>query len=240
MHDGSRRRPVVGGIEISFGIIIQARMGSTRLAGKILRPIGDKALLDHVLFRLGRLHHPATIVVATTGSSQDDIVEVFCKQRNVKCFRGSEANVLERYYLCAMHYGFKQIVRLTADNPFTDIDELDKLIALHLDSGSDFSHSFGALPIGAGAEIFTFAALEASYREGSAPHHLEHVDEYLLEHPERFKTTLLQVGGIKNQPQLRLTVDTPEDHRKACFIAQHAAGEYVTTEKAIELCSQFA
>jgi spore coat polysaccharide biosynthesis protein SpsF len=230
----------MGRPDVSLGIIIQARMGSTRLPGKILRPIHDKALLEHVLFRLGQLHHVATIVVATSATPQDDTVADFCRQHGVECFRGSEANVLERYYLCALQYGFKQIVRLTADNPFTDIDELDKLIALHLDTGSDFSHSFGALPIGVGAEIFTFAALEASYREGKKLHHLEHVDEYLLEHPERFKTTLLQVGGIKNQPQLRLTVDTPEDYRKACFIVQHAGGEYVTTEEAIELCSQFA
>lgn len=225
---------------VSPGIIIQARMGSTRLPGKVLRPIHDKALLEHVLFRLGRLHHAATIVVATSDTPQDDTVADFCRQRGVECFRGSEANVLERYYLCALHYGFEQIVRLTADNPFTDIEELDNLIALHLASGSDFSHSFGALPVGVGAEIFTFAALEASSREGDAPHHLEHVDEYLLEHPERFKTTLLHVGGARNQPSIRLTVDTPEDHRKACFIVQQAAGEYVTTEEAIELCSRFA
>ena len=215
-------------------------MGSTRLPGKILRPIGDRVLLDHVLSRLRRLKHTATIVVATSENPQDNTVVEFCRQRGTECFRGSEANVLERYYLCAQHYNFKQIVRLTADNPFTDIEELDNLIALHLASNSDLSHSFGALPIGVGAEIFTFAALEASYREGSAPHHLEHVDEYLLEHPERFKTTPFQVSGIKHQPQLRLTVDTPEDHRKACFIAQHAVGEYVTTEEAIELCSRFA
>lgn len=230
----------MGRPDLSLGIIIQARMGSTRLPGKILRPIHGKALLEHVLFRLGRLRHATTIVVATSDTPQDDTVADFCRQRGIECFRGSEANVLERYYLCALHYGFEQIVRLTADNPFTDIEELDNLIALHLASDSDFSHSFGALPVGVGAEIFTFAALEASRREGDAPHHLEHVDEYLLEHPERFKTTLLQVGGVKNQPGIRLTVDTPEDHRKACFIVQHAAGEYVTTEEAIELCSQFA
>ncbi|HLP97549.1 MAG TPA: glycosyltransferase family protein [Sideroxyarcus sp.] len=230
----------MGDIEISLGIIIQARMGSTRLPGKILRLIGDKVLLDHVLSRLRRLKHLATIVVATSDTPQDDTVVEFCRKRSTECFRGSEANVLERYYQCAQHYNFNQIVRLTADNPFTDIEELDNLIALHLASDSDFSHSFGALPIGVGAEIFTFPALKASYREGSAPHHLEHVDEYLLEHPERFKTTLLQVSGIKNQPQLRLTVDTLEDHRKACFITQHAAREYVTTEEAIELCSRFA
>jgi spore coat polysaccharide biosynthesis protein SpsF len=215
-------------------------MGSTRLPGKILRPIADKVLLDHVLSRLKRLKYLATIVVATSDAPQDDIVVEFCRQRGTECFRGSEANVLERYYLCARHYDFKQIVRLTADNPFTDIEELDNLIALHFASNSDFSYSFGALPIGVGAEVFTFPALEASYREGNAPHHLEHVDEYLLEHPERFKTTLLQVSDIKNQPQLRLTVDTPEDYRKACFITQHAVGEYVSTEEAIELCSRFA
>jgi len=214
-------------------------MGSTRLPGKILRPIHGKTLLDHILFRLGRLRHAATVVIATGNTPQDNIVADFCQQRQAYCFRGSEINVLERYYLCATHFEFNQIVRLTADNPFTDIDELDNLISLHLSSGSHFSHSFGTLPIGVGAEIFTLAALEASYRESHAPHHLEHVDEYLLEHPERFKTSVLQVSDHKSRPDIRLTLDTPEDYRKICFIVGHATREYVTTEEAIELCSQF-
>lgn len=215
-------------------------MGSTRLPGKILKQIHNRTLLEHVLFRLSHLKHSARVVVATTDSVKDDVVESFCTERNVHCFRGSESNVLERYFLCAKHYGFTEIVRLTADNPFTDMEALDQLIDLYFSSDADFTHSFRSLPIGVGSEMFSCDALEASYREGKEPHHLEHVDEYLLENPARFKTVELQINDERNQTDIRLTVDTEDDYRKACFIAMHAAHELITTEEAISLCSQYA
>lgn len=221
---------------MSLGIIIQARMKSTRLPGKILMPIAGRPLLDHILGRLEQSRHRAAVVVATSTEPEDDAVERFSGERDVTCFRGDEHDVLDRYYRCARHHGFDQIVRLTGDNPFYDIAELDNLIDLHLREMSDFSHSFAALPVGVGAEIFSFAALEASHREGRADHHREHVDEFLLEHPERFSTSLLEVPAAKNHPEVRLTVDTPEDYRRACAIADQASGDFVTTEDAIALC----
>src|SRR6202012_5406881 len=99
--------------------------GSTRLPGKVLRPINGKPLLGHVLDRAGRLDHPAIAVVATTVDLRDDPIFRFCRDRGAEVFRGDEANVLDRYHQCAKAYSFDQIVRLTADNPFTDIAELD-------------------------------------------------------------------------------------------------------------------
>ena len=180
------------------------------------------------------------MVIATTESSSDDVLKSFCMENNVRYFRGSERNVLERYYLCAKENNFAQIIRLTADNPFTDINALDQLIRLHLESGADFSHSFRSLPIGSGAEIFSFEALEISYREGKEPHHLEHVDEFLLENPSRFQNAELRIIGERNKPEIRLTVDTEEDYQKACFIAKNAINELISIEEAISLCSQFA
>ena len=215
-------------------------MGSTRLPGKVLMPIGGKALLDHILDRLMRLHHAAGAVIATSNTSCDDIIESFCVERSVVCFRGSEANVLDRYYRCARRHEFEHIVRLTGDNPFPDIEELDNLIDLHLTSGMDYTNSYKNLPIGVGAEIFTFRALEKSWNEGKAPHHLEHVDEYMLENPQIFKTDLLPVAPEKNSPDVRLTVDTPEDYRRACYIVENCREAYVTTRRAIELARAFA
>ena len=230
----------MGTSSINPGIIIQARMNSSRLPGKILKTIHDKTLLDHIMVRLSSLRHQAKVIIATTDSACDDIVESYCKKNSIDFFRGSEANVLERYYLCAKAYGFNSIVRLTGDNPFVDIEELHRLIDLHENTKSDFTHSFRSLPIGVGSEIFTFTALEKSFLEAKAPHHLEHVDEYLLENPGLFKTTELMVSGPKNRPDVRLTVDTEEDYRRACFIVEHAETDPVTTEEAIRLCSQFA
>jgi len=215
-------------------------MGSTRLPGKILRVIHSKSLLDHILFRLTRLRRGVTVVIATSDQLRDDVVETFCRERGVLCFRGSEDNVLDRYYRCAIHFDFAHIVRLTADNPFTDIEELDRLIDLHLASGNDFSHSFGNLPIGVGAEVFTFSALERSSREGRKAHHIEHVDEYMIENPAYFKTGSLAVTGNKNKPAIRLTVDTEEDFWRAHYIVSESQNEYITTEESIELCSRYA
>jgi spore coat polysaccharide biosynthesis protein SpsF len=155
----------------------------------------------------------------------------------VHCFRGSELDVLDRYYQCASQHGFKHVVRLTSDNPFTDIEELDRLIDLHMQEGNAFTHSFGQLPIGVGAEIFSFSALEKSWQEGHAAHHREHVDEYMLENPGVFKTGVLDVPAAKNKPDLRLTVDTEDDWRKADALVKKSSGEWLTTERIIGLCS---
>lgn len=214
-------------------------MRSSRLPGKILKEIGSRKLLAHIVWRLGLLKSDAVLVIATSSEPSDLPVQQFCESIGVNCFRGSEVNVLERYYLCALKYGFRQVVRMTGDNPFPDIEELDRLIALYEASGADCCHSFKSLPVGVGAEIFSFKALERSFKEGKSQHHLEHVDEYILEHPELFKTCELEVDKPKCRPDIRLTVDTEEDYNKACYIATHAAGEYVTTQEAIKLCSQY-
>jgi len=120
------------------------------------------------------------------------------------------------------------------------MDELDRLIDLHLSQENDFTHSFAVLPIGVGAEIFSRAALVRSAQDGHAPHHREHVDEYMIENPQLFRTGFLSVPAAKNCPDIRLTVDTEEDYRRACFIAERAQGKWATTEEAIALCSRFA
>ncbi len=215
-------------------------MGSTRLPGKVLKKIGDKNLLEHILFRLTKLNHNVEIVIATSVLDKDDEIESFCKKKDIKCFRGSESNVLERYYLCAKENGFEHIVRLTGDNPFTDIEELDKLIKLHLSSKADYSRSFASLPKGVGAEIFTFEVLEKSYQNSKKPNHFEHVNEYIEENEEFFKISeLVVVPKEKNRPDLSLTVDTMDDYNKACFIIKNTKNEFITTQEAIELCLQY-
>ena len=220
---------------MSLGIIIQARMGSTRLPGKVLKPIAGKVLLDHVLGRLDGFRCDAGIVVATSTIDQDDAIETHCRGR-VACFRGSELDVLDRYFRCASAYGFDHIVRLTADNPFTDIEELERLVDLHLQGGYDYTHSFGMMPLGVGAEVFTFEALSASHREGMAPNHREHVNEFIQENPQRFRIGALDVPVAKRAPDLRMTVDTQEDYERACRLAELAAPEWQTTVGAIAAC----
>jgi len=215
-------------------------MGSTRLPGKVLKPVGPRLLLDHVVGRLEMLRHPHKTVVATSDVVADDAIVAWCQQEGVACFRGSEQDVLARYEGAAREFCLDPVIRLTADNPFTDMEELDRLIDLHLSQGNDFTQSFTALPIGVGAELFTFDALSRSAWDGHAPHHREHVDDYMIENPQIFRTGMLKVETVKSRPDVRLTVDTQEDYDRACFIAERAQGKWVTTEEAIALCSRFA
>ncbi len=225
---------------MKIGIIIQARMGSNRLPGKILKDIGDKKLLEHIIFRLSKLKSKVDIIIATTNLNKDDVVETFCEERNIICFRGSEENVLERYYLCATKQGFEHIVRLTGDNPFLDIEELDNLINLHINSKSDYSRSFAVLPKGVGSEIFNYESLRISYELGHKSNHIEHVNEYIEENESDFEISELKVDKSKNRPDISLTVDTIDDYKKACYIMENCSNEYITTKEAIDLCLQYA
>lgn len=215
-------------------------MGSARLPGKVLKPIAGLPLLAHVTGRLAGLRHEATIVVATGTAVANEAISAWCAASGIACFRGSESDVLARYHDCAVQYGFTQVVRLTGDNPFTDVEELDRLIELHLAQENDFTYSFSVLPVGVGAEVFSSSALERTYRQGLAPHHREHVDEYLLENCGQFRTGALEVPAAKQRCDIRLTVDTEEDYRRACYIAERVRGQWATTEEAIDLCSRFA
>lgn len=215
-------------------------MGSTRFPGKVLREIDGRPLLDHVIRRLRRLRHAVTLVVATSTQVPDDVIKDWCASNGVTCFRGSEADVLDRYWQSALELGFEHIVRLTADNPFTDVEELDRLLEIHLTGGYDYSHSFGQMPLGVGAEVFTRAALEKCHSEGHKPNHREHVNEYIEEQPELFRIGRLQVPLAKLAPTLRLTVDTEEDWRRADRLASSAHGRELETEEAIRLCSSSA
>jgi spore coat polysaccharide biosynthesis protein SpsF len=225
---------------MSLGIVIQARMGSTRLPGKVLRPIAGKPLLGHVLGRLAALLHPVTVVVATSTLPRDDAISQWCESEGVNCFRGDELDVLDRYLRCAEAFGLDPVVRLTADNPFTDIAELDRLIDLRAREGLAYAHSFGMMPLGVGAEVFTLEALRRSHAEGHLPHHREHVNEYMQEHPELFHSDVLDVPAAKRAPDLRLTVDTEDDWLRACDLAGQSPQAWLDTEKAIALCLRSA
>jgi len=216
-----------------IGVVVQARMGSTRLPGKVLLPIAGRPLLDHVVGRLSQLRNKVLIVVATTIASKDDVISERCYGLGVECFRGSELDVLGRYVACARAHGFDHVVRLTADNPFTDIDELDRLIDQHLTESNDYTHSFGVMPLGVGAEIFTRAALERSGRDGRESNHREHVNEYVQENPHIFRIGRLDVPAAKRHPEISLTVDTVEDYDRACRIADRAPDRWISTLEAL-------
>lgn len=217
------------------GVIIQARMGSTRLPGKILMDMEGKSLLGWIVERTKQLPDDFVVVIATSNLKIDDVVEDFCKENNVACFRGDEANVLSRYFLCATQYGFDNIVRMTGDNPFPDMEELVRLINFHKNNHFDYSECHSTLPIGVGMEVFSFYALEQSMKKAYLPKHFEHVDEYILDNKNLFRCGTMTVDDSKNYPDIRLTVDTEGDYRKACYILRNSNGNCLTTQDAIML-----
>jgi spore coat polysaccharide biosynthesis protein SpsF len=187
-------------------------MGSTRLPGKVLLPFGNSVLLGWILDRLSEA--PWLVVVATTAKDEDRQIVQYCEERGAAVFRGSEHDVLKRYRACVSEYEFDHVVRLTADNPFTDVEEMRRLVALHLGGGFDYSHSFGQLPVGVGAEIFSAAVLVTSDERGTESQHREHVNEYVLENPGAFCVGRLNVPESKCRSPVALTIDTPADYQR--------------------------
>lgn len=222
------------------GIIIQARMGSTRLPGKILRDFEGKTLLEHIVYRLrAKLQQESDIVIATSVLASDDVVQEFCESHKIKCYRGDEQNVLSRYFLCAEQNNYEHIVRMTGDNPFPDIEELNNLITYHIDNNMDFTENFSTLPVGVGMEIFSFETLKVSMEKAFLEKHFEHADEYVLDHLTEFSHATLENQYPKNYAQIRLTVDTEEDYKKACYILRNAKHEYIDTQEAVKLCMRY-
>jgi len=213
-------------------------MGSSRLPGKVMMDLCGRPMLAHILDRLKSVSNAEIVIVATSTDMRDDIVSITAEAEGTACFRGDERDVLDRYYQAATRFSLKHVVRATADNPFVDIKEIERLIALHMKSGADYTHAFGELPIGVGTECFTIEALTRSWHEGKAPNHREHVNEYIQERPGQFHIERLGIPGTKYSPLLRLTVDTPEDFERARSIYQalYHPGHLITTEEAIRAC----
>jgi spore coat polysaccharide biosynthesis protein SpsF len=195
--------------------VVQARMGSTRLPGKILADINGEPMLAHVMRRTIAIPSVDVAVVATSALPGDDSVAEISGDNNWPCVRGSEADVLDRYHRAARLHGADHVLRVTADCPLLCVQEAATVIDRHLSSGNDYTHNLtvwgSEMPLGTGTEIFTFEALDRSWREGHEPHHREHVDEYVGEHPELFRIELVTAPTQLRRSDYRLTVDTSDD-----------------------------
>ncbi len=202
-----------------LGIILQARIGSTRLPGKVLKSLAGKPMIQWVIERLRACRRPDLLILATSVSAQDDPLVELAKNLGVEVFRGSEHDVLDRYYHCALAYQLDNIIRATGDNPFVDPEECDRLVDFYMKQSLDFAINStsgkNGYPLGVGVEIFSFAALKRSWQEGHALHHREHVDEYILENPDIFRQAKMPAPPEKCAPDLSLTVDLLEQFTTA-------------------------
>ena len=209
-------------------VIIQARMSSTRLPGKVLKEIAGRPMLAWVVERARKAQTITDVIVATTTESSDDPIVGFCAEMGYACTRGSLNDVLDRFYQAARAHRADVIVRVTADCPLIDPAEIDHVVREYKRSGVDFAANrlpppFGRTdPIGLDTEVCSFAALERAWREAKEPYQREHVMPYLYEERGRFK--VLRVDHDPDYGDLRWTVDTPQDLELVRVIFERMAG----------------
>ena len=191
--------------------ILQARVSSSRLPGKVLKPILGMPMLLRQIERIRRAKRITHLIVATSTNSSDDSIETMCLQSNIECFRGDLKDVLNRYYQAAKPYNPDYIVRLTGDCPLIDPEVIDRVVSFCLDGNYDHASNGGevSFPDGLDVEMFRFSALEAAWHEARLPSEREHVTPFIYNHPERFKTA--QYKNSVNLSHLRWTVDEPAD-----------------------------
>ncbi|MFC3801231.1 cytidylyltransferase domain-containing protein [Cohnella sp. GCM10012308] len=193
--------------------IVQARMGSTRLPGKVLMRAAGLPLLQHELQRVSRAKRIGEIVVATTREPADDPIAALCRKLGCRCMRGDEADVLGRYAEAAKACQADAIVRLTGDCPLIDPAVIDRVTSAFLDRSTTVDYASNTLvrtdPRGLDTEVFSAEALQRTAREADQPAEREHVTLYMYRHPDRFR--LLNVPGARDLQAHRWTVDTPED-----------------------------
>lgn len=193
-------------------IIVQARMTSTRLPGKVLLPLAVEPMLKRLVQRLRRVQRADGIVIATTTNASDDPIAALCAQLGLPCHRGSEHDVLSRYADAARLHGAAVVVRITSDCPLIDPALIDQIIATYEEGGSDYVSNMlpPSWPYGMAVEVFSAAALQQAHTEATQAAEREHVTPFLYRHPERYR--LRNVESPVDLSQHRWTVDTPEDY----------------------------
>ena len=201
--------------------IIQARMNSTRFPGKAMKKIDKTSMLFHVIQQTKASKYVEDVIIATTNSKNDKKIVDFCKNHNIKYFCGSETNVLDRYYKCALKFSCDPVVRISSDCPFIDPQVIDKVISKFLKNSFDYvsnnfkktnnnnENSLCNFPQGMVVEISNFKTLKKAWKEAKKPSELEHVFPYVQFNPKHFKTA--NVINKNNLSHIRCTVDVPDD-----------------------------
>ena len=191
--------------------IIQARMGSTRLPGKVLQDIGGETMLARVARRTQRASLLDGVLVATTTQTADDAIAAECGRLRLPVYRGSEDDVLDRYYQAAQAAQADAVARITSDCPFIDPAVIDKVVSAFLRERPDYASNFikRTYPRGLDTEIMRFAALEQAWREAAETYQRAHVTPYIHQQPDKFR--LLSVENETDASRYRWTVDTADD-----------------------------
>jgi spore coat polysaccharide biosynthesis protein SpsF len=218
--------------------VIQARMGSSRLPGKVLMMLGETTILDSIVYRLKESASIQRIVVATTTSVSDESIFAHCKNKKIEVIRGPEKDVLSRF-MFSVEEGFEgNLLRITADCPFIDPELIDsafeKFMELDLDhigiaTGAGVANMKSMkFPDGLDAEWVKFSALEVANKEATETLDREHVTSYIWRNPAKFKLGLLQ--PTEDYSDVKLTIDTPEDFLNMNALSKLLGDSFLTAD----------
>ncbi|MBD3859037.1 glycosyltransferase family protein [Bacillus sp. 28A-2] len=222
--------------------IIQARMGSTRLPKKVMKPIGGMALIDFIVERVKQSNHynhkTQNLMIATTVEAEDDILAHYCLSKGYKVFRGSEMDVLQRFAQIVRQFEPQTVVRLTGDNPFIDPALLSKMLERHRQEKADYTYTNGT-PLGISGEMIAAPILSDIDNFLLTQPEREHVTLYIRKHPEQFHLQLFTPPKELAYPAYRFTIDTEEDYVFATRLLEKAGGSIaVPAAKLISICEQ--
>ena len=219
-------------------IAVSARMRSERCPGKALAPLAGKPLLAHLIERLCSLGGSSPVVLATSVAPENDPLVETAEMCGIRTFRGDENDVLGRHLALAKAFGVEHVVRVTGDNPLTDLPLIESLVADHLEAGADYTYVPGdALLMGILSEVISHKALETSHRDGVDRHRSELVTLYIKENPARFRVVRAELPKELYRPEYRLTVDEPDDLvlMERIFDKLYRSGAVLQTIEAIRL-----
>jgi len=206
-------------VEPKVTAIIQARMTSTRLPGKVMKEVLGRPLLSYQIERLRFSKRIDDIIIATTTNKEDDPIVKFASKEGLKSYRGSEDDVLDRYYQTAKKYGVENILRLTGDCPLLDPIICDHSIDTYISGGGKFVHTGPTFAEGVDCEIFHYKYLKDAWKNAKKKSEREHCTLYFHNHPEKFdKVTLVK---DTDDSRYRYAVDNPEDFLVVKAIVEH-------------------
>lgn len=229
-----------------LSFIVQARVGSSRLPNKILLPFyNGKSVLEMLLEKLNVFSEEVECVVATSVDEKNDVIEHVCKENNVKCFRGSESDVLQRFIDAANYVGSDRIIRVCSDNPFINLDAIRLIINEVQSCGDEFdyiSFNVNGTPsirthYGFWTEYVSLSALAKVQQMTDLTIYHEHVTNFIYANPSDFKIKWLDVPSILlNREHIRLTIDTASDFEmaKAIYSELMAKASCLTIEEIVE------
>lgn len=198
--------------------IIQARMSSTRLPGKVMLPVLGKPLLIRMIERVKQSKFIGELVVATSKNSEDDQIELLCLENNLNCFRGHLTDLLDRHYQAGKFYNADAVVKIPSDCPLIDPHVIDAVIKYYIDNSDKYDYVSNlhpaTYPDGNDVEVISFSALEKAWKEAKKDFEREHTTPYIWENPDKFKIgNVTWETGLDYSTVHRWTIDFEEDYQ---------------------------